>query len=584
MSAGTTIPRPEYPRPQMVREKWINLNGEWQFEMDFGKSGKERKLYEAGSFSKRILVPYCPESKLSGIEYKDFMPAVWYKREFLLPESWKDQKVLLHFGAVDYEAEVWVNGHSAGTHRGGYSSFSFDITGLLKDGGNSIVICAQDDNRSGLQPRGKQSASYYSQGCDYTRTTGVWQTVWLECVPQTCISSFKLVPDPDNCCLHISATLEGDTAGKQLEAIAAFNGTPVGKSSAFVSGKTVSFSLPLSELHLWEPGSPKLYDLKLLLKHSSAVSDSVNSYFGMRTVILSGNAILINHKPVFQRLVLDQGFYPDGIYTAPGDEDLRKDIEISMGLGFNGARLHQKIFEPRFLYWADHMGYLVWGEHGNWGLDITNPHGLEAFLPEWLEALERDFNHPSIVGWCPFNETWDDGKTGARQDNEVLRQVYQVTRTLDKTRPVIDTSGNFHVVTDIYDIHDYEQDPAIFASHYEPMKQGGAVYETFPQRQSYGGQPYFISEYGGIWWNPGGDEKAWGYGQRPKSEEEFLQRYEGLTSTLLNNPRICAFCYTQLYDIEQEVNGLYSYDRKPKFDPAILYRINTKKAAIEELK
>jgi beta-galactosidase/beta-glucuronidase len=230
------------------------------------------------------------------------------------------------------------------------------------------------------------------------------------------------------------------------------------------------------------------------------------------------------------------------------------------------------------------MGYLVWGEHGNWGLDITNPHGLEAFLPEWLEALERDFNHPSIVGWCPFNETWDDGKTGARQDNEVLRQVYQVTRTLDKTRPVIDTSGNFHVDTDIYDIHDYEQDPAIFASHYEPMKQGGAVYETFPQRQSYGGQPYFISEYGGIWWNPGGDEKAWGYGQRPKSEEEFLQRYEGLTSTLLNNPRICAFCYTQLYDIEQEVNGLYSYDRKPKFDPAILYRINTKKAAIEELK
>jgi hypothetical protein len=260
---------------------------------------------------------------------------------------------------------------------------------------------------------------------------------------------------------------------------------------------------------------------------------------------------------------------------------LRRDIEISLELGFNGARLHEKIFEPRFLYWADRLGYLVWGEHANWGLNITNPMGLERFLPEWLEAVERDFNHPSIVGWCPFNETWD--LNGTRQDNEVLRMVYRVTKQLDPTRPVIDTSGNYHVETDIFDVHDYDQNPDTFQARYEPMKSGGPVFESFPDRQRYEGQPYFVSEYGGIWWNPGQiGEEGWGYGERPKSEAEFLDRYTRLTTTLLENPKICAFCYTQLYDVEQEVNGLYTYDRKPKFDPAIIRAVNSRPAAIEQ--
>ena len=303
-------------------------------------------------------------------------------------------------------------------------------------------------------------------------------------------------------------------------------------------------------------------------------------------------SILINGKPVFQRLVLDQGFYPEGIYTAPTDMALKNDIEISMGLGFNGARMHEKIFEARYIYWADKLGYLVWGEHANWGLNITTPMGLERFLPEWMEALERDFNSPALIGWCPFNETWDRKFTlpengswdpkGIRQDDEVLRIVYNVTKMVDKTRPVIDTSGNYHVVTDIFDIHDYEQDPEKFAEKFEPMKNGGKPFVNYPDRQKYEGQPYFVSEYGGIWWNPEQkDGKAWGYGQRPKSEEEFLKRYEGLTSILLRNPKICAFCYTQLYDVEQEVNGLYTYDRKPKFDAKIIREINSRKAAIE---
>ncbi len=575
------IPRPEYPRPQMVRDRWMNLNGTWEFEMDFGRSGRDRQLYNKDRLSGTILVPFCPESKLSGVEYTDFIPAVWYKREFDLPEDWQGGRVLIHFGAVDYYAQVWINGQPAGSHKGGYSSFSFDITGLVHKGTNRVTVYAEDDVRSGRQPRGKQREEHHFiySGCDYTRTTGIWQTVWLEWVPDRYISSFRLVPDPENESVHIEARVKGPSQGLTLKARAAYKGKSVGEGQAKASGDRCQLTLKLSEVHLWEPGKPELYDLELVLADQGGTLDAVRSYFGLRSVSLSDKAILINGKPVFQRLVLDQGFYPDGIYTAPTDADLKRDIEISMGLGFNGARLHQKIFEPRFLYWADKLGYLVWGEHANWGLDITGPAGLEHFLPEWMEAIERDFNHPAIVGWCPFNETWD--RNGTRQDDEVLRIVYNVTKAMDHTRPVIDTSGNFHVVTDIFDIHDYDQDPASFAAKFEPMQEGTGVYVTYPDRQKYEGQPYFVSEYGGIWWNPE-NKSGWGYGSRPASEEEFLARYKGLTEVLLRNRSICAFCYTQLYDIEQEVNGLYTYDRRPKFDPGIIRAINTQKAAIEE--
>ncbi len=577
-------PRPEYPRPQLKRDKWLNLNGEWQFEIDHGKSGRARRRHLAERLETVIAVPFCPESRLSGIGYKDFMAAVWYRREVDLPDDWRGRRILLHFGAVDYEAEVWVNGISAGTHQGGYTPFTFDITKQIKNGKNMITVCAEDDNRSGLQPRGKQSSEYHSHGCDYTRTTGIWQTVWLECVNQTYVSWFRAYPDPDNEAVHLEVRIEGEADGLVLTAQVFFEGRSVGGQTVRACGESVRVTAPLKELRMWEPGAPHLYDLKLTLTKDGQPIDEVDSYFGLRTVAWRDKAIRINGKPVFQRLVLDQGFYPEGIYTAPSDEDLRRDIELAMTMGFNGARLHEKIFDPRYLYWADRLGYLVWGEHGNWGLDISTAEGLKRFLPEWLDAVQRDFNHPAIVGWCPFNETWDNfSRQRARQDDAVLRIVYEVTKALDSTRPVIDTSGNFHVVTDIFDVHDYDQNVETFAARYEPMKQGGDAYVSFSDRQEYNGQPYFVSEYGGIWWNPGqtGD-KSWGYGDRPLDEGEFLRRYEGLTATLLDNPNICAFCYTQLYDVEQETNGLYTYDRKPKFDPAVIFDINTRAAAMEQ--
>ncbi len=570
----TKAARMEHPKPQMQRESWQNLNGEWDFAFDFGCSGVERKFYERDGLDQKIQVPFCPESELSGIGYRDFIPAVWYQRTVTLTKEQLEGRVRLHFGAVDHECRLWVNGREAGTHRGGYVSFRFDITEYVSEGENRLTLYAVDDTRSGRQCRGKQSGLFHSHGCDYTRTTGIWQTVWLEFVPRAYIEKVYYYPNIADSSVTVRAVTVG---GGILSAEASYQGRVCGTAQAKAESGNAVLSIPLSELHLWEPGAGHLYDLKL-----SFGEDRASSYFGMREIRLEGERVLINGRSVFQRLVLDQGFYPDGIYTAPSDEALLQDIRLSMEAGFNGARLHQKIFEERFLYHCDRMGYLVWGEQGNWGLDHSRPDGLKCFLPEWMEALDRDFNHPAIVGWCPFNETWD--YEGRRQDNDLLAMVYRMTKLFDTTRPCIDTSGNYHVVTDIYDMHDYEQDPAVFAASYEGFAKGGPLTDRMADRQTpVAGIPVFISEYGGIKWDVAGSlADSWGYGDGPKTEEEYIARYKGLTDALLDNPHMFGFCYTQLYDVEQEVNGLYTYDRKPKMDISVFREINTRKAAIED--
>ncbi|MBS5729792.1 MAG: beta-galactosidase [Clostridium sp.] len=567
-----TIPRSEHPDPQFQRKDWLNLNGEWDFEFDFGNSGLRAGVLEKDEWSRKINVPFCPESKLSGIEYTDFIAAVWYRKSVTVTEAQLESRVLIHFGAVDYETYLYVNGEEAGYHKGGYTSFTFDITEFLTAGENVIAVNARDDVRDPLVPRGKQSELYNSHGCDYTRTTGIWQTVWLEFVPKAYVKSFKLFPDTVNATLGVSAVVEGEGAFK---AEAFYDGRLVGSFEKTAAG-FVSGDIKLSETHLWEVGCGRLYDLKITFG-----GDEISSYFGLRDIRIDGYKVLINGKSVFQRLVLDQGFYADGIYTAPSDEALEKDIRLSLAVGFNGARLHQKVFEPRFLYHCDRLGYIVWGEFGNWGLDYSRDGALEAMLPQWCESVARDFNHPAIVGWCPFNETWD--RDGRKQNDELLRIIYRVTKQLDETRPCIDTSGNFHVETDIFDVHDYEQKVEIFKGNYDRLMTEGVLFEHFPDRQEYDGKkPAFVSEYGGIQWSLGSRGDAWGYGNAPKSEQEFIDRYKGLTDALLDNERMFGFCYTQLYDIEQEQNGLYYYDRSPKFDPELFRRINSRKAAIED--
>lgn len=571
------IPRCEHPKPQFKRARWMNLNGTWEFCFDQGRSGIARKLYEQEvAFDSKIVVPFCVESKLSGVEYKDFIYGVWYKRKFELTDDDIVGRTVIHFGAADYKTYVYVNGILVGTHVGGYVSFNFDITEYVKTGENTVVVYCEDNTRDPMIPRGKQSEEFYSHSCDYTRTTGIWQTVWLEFTPFTYVKNCRYYPDYRNSTVQIT----GELAGKgKLSFTALYEGREVGSANISDCSGNFAVTLELSETHLWEVGCGRLYDLII-----NFAEDTVESYFGLRNIWFDGYKFMLNGKSVFQRLILDQGFYPDGIYTAPSDAALLNDIKMSQACGFNGARLHEKVFEERFLYHCDKEGYLVWGEYPNWGLDHTKPEAIYSFLPEWLSEIDRDFNHPAIIGWCPFNETWD--VNGCKQYDGLLSLVYRATKCSDKTRPCIDTSGNFHVETDIFDLHDYEQIVEVFKANNDEIITTGIPKDRFSDKQTYiKGQPVFISEYGGIKWSPvsgNSREVSWGYGDAPKTEQEFMDRYKGLTEALLDNPCYFGFCYTQLTDVEQEQNGIYTYDRKEKFPAEFFYSVNTKKAAVEE--
>ena len=568
-------PRPEFPRPQFDRgdANWLNLNGSWEYQTDRGLSGEQRDYQNGAAFTETITVPFCRESELSGIGDKDFCEGVWYRKTLTLPENWAGQRILLHIGACDYYTKLWVNGTYMGDHIGGYVAFSFDITKALKEGENTITIGVRDDVRSGNQPGGKQSTLYHSYGCFYTRTTGIWQTVWLECVPTDYILSTKYYPDIDRKKLVIEAFVSGGE-GKTLTAKASYQGKTQGEASVVVHGGKALLEVELDELYLWEVGAGRLYDLELTFGE-----DQVASYFGMRKIECREGYFYLNGKPVFQRLVLDQGFYPDGIYTASTLSELEADVERSLAMGFNGARLHQKVFEPLFLSYCDKKGYIVWGEHANWDLDITRESAYQNFLPEWCEIMARDFNHPAIIGWCPLNETI------AAQNPYFFRLLATITRQYDSTRMYIDASGWYHVpgVTDIMDCHDYEQNPEVFAKKFEPLNGDGTynVHWIFGKDHVMDEKPTFVSEYGGIRWAPE-DAAGWGYGNAPKTEEEFIARFKGLSEAILFHPKMGALCYTQLTDVEQEMNGLYTYGRKAKFDPAVMRAILTQKAAVEE--
>ncbi len=512
-----------------------------------------------------------------GLGNTEKLKDVWYRRMFDVPQGMRGKRVRIHFGGVDYKTWVYINGQLAGIHIGENAAFNFEISKLLKDGPNELVVKVRDDMWSGLQPCGKQSGDQ-SYSCFYTRTTGIWQPVWLEAVGSSFVENLSVVADPDNSRVLITAKIDGQDKDLTLKAKAFANGELTG-SDTCAGPYQNSLVLNLKEKKLWEPGAPFLYDLEFTLYSGKEKIDELKSYFGLRKVTIDGRKILVNGKPVFQRLILDQGFYPDGLWTAPSDEALKNDIEMSMACGYNGARLHQKVFEPRFLYWADKLGYMVWGEYPNAGYG-NQREGFSALVNEWTELLVRDRNHPAIIGWCAFNENFEDS-------GELQQMVWNITKAVDPTRPALEASGWAHTLPypEVRDAHDYTANPDAlrkkwldyFAGPPEgpppPARYGS---QTAPQTDR--GVPFMISEIGGIGW---ATEGGWGYGSGPKTLDEFYVRYQGTIDAMLDNPNLFGFCYTQLTDIEQEKNGLYYYDRKPKFDVKKLHDITARQAAYE---
>jgi len=571
-------PRPEYPRPQFERSEWVNLNGTWSYTFDFGRSGEERLLRESTNLGGEILVPFCPESKLSGVQHTDFINTIWYQRTISIPADWKDRLVILHFGAVDYAATIFIDGRKVTTHYGSGSSFSVDITRYVTPGKDAnLVLCVDDNIRSGRQPVGKQSQEYYSAGCCYTRVTGIWQTVWMEPVAPNGLKQVSAVPDIDQQQLVISPEFYQENPANTLT-VEMSDGKKTVASKTVKCGNHSTIVLPVKNPKLWSPESPFLYDLTYTVKDASGqVIDRISSYTGMRKVHVADGYFYLNNQPYFQRLVLDQGFYPEGIWTAPSDEALKHDIEMSKAVGFNGARLHQKVFEERYYYWADRLGYITWGEQGNWGMDVNNEEAARNFISEWAEIVVRDRNHPSLVTWTPFNETWGCSDTGVYA--RMMRDVYFLTKAIDPTRPVNDVSGDGHILTDIWSVHDYSRTKDELIEHHT-IKSGVEPFRNQPKKKfldTYNGQPYMLDEFGGLPWIKESDRSSsWGYGSNIDSIEEFYRILEDQLDAIIACKHITGYCYTQITDVEQEKNGIYEYDRTPKFDTERLRSIFAK--------
>jgi beta-galactosidase/beta-glucuronidase len=579
--AAESVPRPEFPQPQFEREQWLNLNGSWEFAFDDNNHGLTEDWAAGGkAFSRHITVPFCFESKLSGIADTSFHPWVWYRRSITIPADWKGRRIVLHFGAVDYRAIVWINGGRAGQHEGGNVPFQFDITDMLKPGANTITVRAEDPPTDRYIPRGKQYWEPKSAGIFYTRTSGIWQTVWLEAVGDSYLLRVRTTPSLDGA-VRFDASIAHPASGLEFVAKIRYEGTDVAQSSARVEGPRAGAIALISDPKLWSPRRPRLYDVTFELRRGSTVVDRVSSYFGYRSVTAENGRVILNRDTIFLKFVLDQGYWPESILTPPSDEAIQYDIRMTQAMGFNGARKHQKLEDPRYLYWADKMGFLVSSEMAN--AYLFDDGYVERFTREWMEAVERDYNHPSIIIWVPINESWGvPDLSDPRQQNH-LKSLYALTHSMDATRLVIDNEGWQHTgMTDLFALHDYARTGELLSERYKDLGKPGLhvpnddVAPLVPGA-TYNGSPFYLSEFGGIAFIPPGHDvpkEAWGYSGVEKTAESAMERLRGLYQAIARAPAWAGLCYTQLTDVEQEINGLMTYDRKPKFDPKAIKDIN----------
>ena len=573
----------EYPRPQFERENWYNLNGEWNFAFDDDDAGETQQWFLKFPAEKTIVVPYTYETPLSTIEDQTHHSCVWYNRKVTL-EKKSDKRILINFEGSDYLTKVWVNGSFAGTHSGGYAAFTIDITKFALDGENDITVRVEDTCNT-AQPRGKQRWKKDNFGCWYVQTTGIWKTVWLEEVPVCYLEKVKITPDIDRGEVHFTAKIKGANQGSNqvLGCDISIDNQPVRKTEVQINGDHVSFTVNLVNetlpwsLVLWSPASPRLYDVVFTLSGEGVSEDRVKSYFGMRKISISGDKVLLNNKPLYQRLILDQGYWEESHLTPPSEEAILKDIDLIMAAGYNGLRKHQKTEDQRFLYWCDKKGLLVWSEMAS--EYSFQDDGMKAFTTEWMDVVEQNYNHPCIITWTPFNESWGVEKIY----NNIMQQkftegIYHLTKAFDPMRPVIVNDGWEHTISDIITLHDYEEYGGPILNRYKDKEQilnnkipFNKSHYAFANGYEYKGQPVIVSEYGGIAFS---SEKGWGYGKQVASEADFLERFDSITSSFKSLDYVSGFCYTQVTDVQQEVNGLYTINREPKVNIEEIKKIN----------
>ncbi len=568
----------DYPRPQLRRAEWSSLNGPWKFTSAAGASCRHPRDVE---FDHTIIVPYAPETSASGIADTGFHRTCWYARDIEVAPVPASERFFLHFGAVDYRAEVWLDGSLVAQHEGGYTPFTADLTEYVRDGGtHTIVVCAEDDPAELAKPRGKQDWQREPHSIWYPRTSGIWQTVWTERVPATHLCALSWRSNLERWEIEISARVAGPLPeGLRLSLRLSAGARVLVNDDYAVLGRELERRIALTDPGiddsrnelLWSPESPTLIRAELELRLvDGTVLDRVSSYTALRAIGVQGDRFLLNGRPYPLRMVLDQGYWPDTGLTPPGDEALRRDVQLAKAMGFNGVRKHQKIEDPRFLFWADRLGLLVWEEMPS-AYRFTRE-SVERLTRQWLEALARDASHPCIVAWVPFNESWGVPNLPERaEERHYIESIYHLTRTIDPSRPVIGNDGWESVATDIIGIHDYDVDP----EHHLRRYGGGSSWPAALQSERPGGrllvlsgqehavQPLVLSEFGGITCSPD-QSGTWGYSRSP-SADDLSKRYLALLTVVRSLGTFCGFCYTQFADTYQEANGLLSADRVPKF-------------------
>jgi beta-galactosidase/beta-glucuronidase len=568
-----------YPRPQLERAHWVSLCGQWKFQFD--DEQRFRHPADISSWPLQITVPYPPESKASGIGDRGFHCISWYQRDFQINAD--GGRVMLHFGAVDYAAKVWVNGRLVVSHEGGHTPFSADITYALKESAQQIVtVRVEDDPHDLSKPRGKQDWQLEPHSIWYPRTSGIWQEVWLERVGQTYIDKIRWTPHMEEFSLAFEARIVGELKDDvSVEVELSHDGKLLARDRYLVISAETDRRIILSDPGiddsrnemLWSPERPILLDARIRLLCGDEVLDEFKSYTALRSVNILRDRFMLNGRPYFLRLVLDQGYWPDTLLTAPDDEALKKDVELAKAMGFNGVRKHQKIENPRYLYWADKLGLLVWEEMPS-AYRFTRT-AIRRTVREWTEVIERDYSHPCVIVWVPFNESWGVPElTSIQEHRHAVEALYHLTKTLDATRPVIGNDGWESSATDIIGIHDYDANPDAMRQRYgveanaeqlfDRRRPGGRILtlDGYPHR----GQPIMLTEFGGIAYakcpQPG-VKQIWGY-SAASNDSEFARHYEELLEVVTHAALFSGFCYTQFADTFQEANGLLCADRKPK--------------------